>query len=93
MPNVREVIRDVNLEYLCEKRLIKGNTASVDGKITFSAVEITAVGIDMVENEVKRQNTARKRLGKLRKKFSANASVWNVVARLVTYFSDGATDI
>ena len=81
LPNVSKVARDANLGYLREKHLLR-YAARVGGMATCEAVEITARGIDMVENEQKKESAAYSRLSKLCEKSLDSALVW-VAAKLV----------
>ena len=57
--DIDEITRSVNLEYLVDKRLLNGYKASYSGRTIIPAVNITAWGMDVVEDIMKQS------LGKL----------------------------
>ena len=97
LQGVDEIARDVNLEYLMDKGLLVGGKIPGNGRTIITAVKITAWGMDVVEDIMKRsldelepglrkevegEGDTHKMLGKLYEKCVKSAPVCEALAKV-----------
>ena len=97
LQNVDEIARDVNLEYLMDKGLLGGRKTATDTRTLIIVVNITAGGMDVVEDimkqsldelepairdEIKGEGSDGKMLGKLYEKCVKSAPVCEAVTKV-----------
>lgn len=97
LPDVDEITRDVNLEYLMEKDLLRGSKTVAGARTMIISVNITAGGMDVVENimkqslsklesgvrsEIEKEGDDGKMLGKLYEKCVKSAPVCEAVTKV-----------